>query len=40
MIISMTGYGNYECENEKISLANQIIEITLVCNISYDERCN
>ena len=33
-------YKESNWENEKISLANQIKEITLVWNISYDERCN
>lgn len=32
-------YKESNWENEKISLANQIKEITLVWNISYDERC-
>jgi hypothetical protein len=29
-----------EWENEKLKIANQIKEITLVWNITYDERCN
>ena len=33
-------YKESEWENEKLKLANEIKEITLVWNISYDERCS